>query len=307
MAERPRRLRPRGRCALKRAPGQDILVLNSASIIRALLVLGLVDELRILVVPAVDGLRFFPQGLASSAWRLLHHVLHRGGRPPLRLGGQSCAFRPRRATSAGTRASGAYGFSRSPAARVLLCRLVAPVRRPLRRPWCPGGRKSRRVRGTSTHGGGPEYGRDIADYEKENPNARQQHDEWKKQRGAGPGPQRRRGLPPALPGHRGPDPGAGGVKDPQGATKREAEGVKDEVAGTLKAGAGKVLRNEGLAAEGEAQRQAAGLQGTDPRQSGRAYRGPALRPGRSTGLAESDTHREEDRGRANAPAAIAWA
>ena len=46
------------------------------------------------------------------------------------------------------------------------------------------------------------------------------------------------------------------MKDPQGAAKREAEGVKDEVAGTLKAGAGKVLRNEGLAAEGDAQRQA---------------------------------------------------
>ena len=59
--------------ALKRAPGQDILVLNSASIIRALLDLGLVDDLRILVVPAVlgDGLRFFPQGLPSSTWALL--------------------------------------------------------------------------------------------------------------------------------------------------------------------------------------------------------------------------------------------
>ena len=45
------------------------------------------------------------------------------------------------------------------------------------------------------------------------------------------------------------------MKDPQGAATREAQGVKDEVAGTLKAGAGKVLRNEGLAAEGEAQRQ----------------------------------------------------
>ena len=31
--------------------------------------------------------------------------------------------------------------------------------------------------------------RDIADYEKENPNARQQQDEWKKQRAAGPGPE----------------------------------------------------------------------------------------------------------------------
>jgi dihydrofolate reductase len=59
--------------ALKRAPGQDILVLNSASIIRALLDLGLVDELRLLMVPAVvgDGLRFFPQGLSPSTWTLL--------------------------------------------------------------------------------------------------------------------------------------------------------------------------------------------------------------------------------------------
>jgi hypothetical protein len=28
-----------------------------------------------------------------------------------------------------------------------------------------------------------------------------------------------------------PDPGPGGVSDPQGAAKREGEGVKDEVAG----------------------------------------------------------------------------
>ena len=99
--------------------------------------------------------------------------------------------------------------------------------------------------------------RDIADYEKENPNARQQHDEWRKQRAA-------RGQDPndaeAYRQHEqaigAPDPGAGGVKDPQGAAKREGEGAKDELAGALKAGAGKVLRKEGLAAEGEAQRKA---------------------------------------------------
>jgi uncharacterized protein YjbJ (UPF0337 family) len=99
--------------------------------------------------------------------------------------------------------------------------------------------------------------RDVSDYEKENPNARQQNDEWRKERAA-------RGQDPddaeAFRQHEqaigAPDPGAGGVKDAQGAAKREGEGVKDEVAGSLKAGAGKVLGNEGLAAEGEAQRQA---------------------------------------------------
>jgi uncharacterized protein YjbJ (UPF0337 family) len=99
--------------------------------------------------------------------------------------------------------------------------------------------------------------RDVSDYEKENPNARQQNDEWRKERAA-------RGQDPndaeAYRQHEqaigAPDPGAGGVKDPQGAAKREGEGVKDEVAGTLKTGAGKVLGNEGLAAEGEAQRKA---------------------------------------------------
>jgi uncharacterized protein YjbJ (UPF0337 family) len=99
--------------------------------------------------------------------------------------------------------------------------------------------------------------RNIEDYEKENPNVRQQNDEWRKERVA-------RGQDPndaeAFRQHEmaigAPDPGTGGVKDPQGAAKRESEGVKDEVAGTLKTAAGKVLRNEGLEAEGEAQRKA---------------------------------------------------
>lgn len=99
--------------------------------------------------------------------------------------------------------------------------------------------------------------RDISDYEKENPNARQQNDEWRKQRAA-------RGEDPndadAYRQHEqaigAPDPGTGGVKDTQGAAKREAAGTKDELAGSLKAGVGKILRNDGLAAEGEAQRQA---------------------------------------------------
>ena len=99
--------------------------------------------------------------------------------------------------------------------------------------------------------------RDIKDYEQENPNARQQQDEWKKQRAArGQDPNDAEAYRQHSQAIGAPDPGAGGVKDPQGAAKRETEGVKDEVAGTLKAGAGKVLRNEGLAAEGEAQRQA---------------------------------------------------
>ena len=98
--------------------------------------------------------------------------------------------------------------------------------------------------------------RDIKDYEQENPNARQQHDEWKKQRAArGQDPNDAEAYRQHSQAIGAPDPGAGGVKDPQGAATREAQGVKDEVAGTLKAGAGKVLRNEGLAAEGEAQRQ----------------------------------------------------
>ena len=99
--------------------------------------------------------------------------------------------------------------------------------------------------------------RSISDYEKENPNARQQQDEWKKQRAArGEDPNDAEAYRQHEQAIGAPDPGAGGVKDPQGAAKRETTGVKDEVAGTLKAGAGKVFRNEGLAAEGEAQRQA---------------------------------------------------
>jgi uncharacterized protein YjbJ (UPF0337 family) len=99
-------------------------------------------------------------------------------------------------------------------------------------------------------------GRKIEDYEKENPNVRQQNDEWRKERVA-------RGQDPndaeAFRQHEqaigAPDPGAEAIKDPQGAAKREREGVKEEVAGTLKSAAGKFLRNEGLAAEGESERK----------------------------------------------------
>ncbi|WP_264159309.1 dihydrofolate reductase family protein [Actinomadura rudentiformis] len=57
--------------SLKAAPGRDILVLNSASIIQALLKADLVDELYLTVVPVTlgGGLRLLPNDHAS-AWRL---------------------------------------------------------------------------------------------------------------------------------------------------------------------------------------------------------------------------------------------
>ena len=59
--------------ALKQAPGRDILVLNSASIIQALLAADLLDELRLNVLPAVvgGGLRLLEEGLPRSAWQLV--------------------------------------------------------------------------------------------------------------------------------------------------------------------------------------------------------------------------------------------
>jgi uncharacterized protein YjbJ (UPF0337 family) len=100
-------------------------------------------------------------------------------------------------------------------------------------------------------------GRTISDYEKENPHARQQNDEWRKQRAArGEDPNDAEAYRQHEQAIGAPDPGAGGVSDPQGASRREAEGTKDELVGSLKAGAGKLLRNEGMAAEGEAQKQA---------------------------------------------------
>jgi dihydrofolate reductase len=58
---------------LKQAPGRDILVLNSASIIQALLAADLLDELRLNVLPAVvgGGLRLLHEGLPRSAWQLV--------------------------------------------------------------------------------------------------------------------------------------------------------------------------------------------------------------------------------------------
>jgi dihydrofolate reductase len=58
--------------ALREAPGRDILVINSASIIQALLQAGLIDDLRFVVVPVLlgGGLRLFTEGLPNSAWSL---------------------------------------------------------------------------------------------------------------------------------------------------------------------------------------------------------------------------------------------
>ena len=59
--------------ALKAAPGRDILVLNSASIIQALLRADLVDELRLNVLPAAvgGGLRLLAEGLPRTDWQLV--------------------------------------------------------------------------------------------------------------------------------------------------------------------------------------------------------------------------------------------
>jgi dihydrofolate reductase len=58
--------------ALRDAPGRDILVINSASIIQALLQARLIDDLRFVVVPVLlgRGLRLFTEGLPNSAWSL---------------------------------------------------------------------------------------------------------------------------------------------------------------------------------------------------------------------------------------------
>ena len=58
--------------ALKAAEGRDILIVNSASIIRALLDADLVDEMRLILVPVVvgGGLRIFADGLPRSEWHL---------------------------------------------------------------------------------------------------------------------------------------------------------------------------------------------------------------------------------------------
>jgi dihydrofolate reductase len=63
-------------------------VLNSASIIRALLDVGLVDERQLWVLPTTlgSGLRFFPEGLAPSTWQLMSVVTFLTGAVGLRYG-----------------------------------------------------------------------------------------------------------------------------------------------------------------------------------------------------------------------------
>jgi dihydrofolate reductase len=50
---------------LRQAPGRDVLVINSASVIAELLRLDLVDDLRLAIVPVLvgGGLRLFPDGV----------------------------------------------------------------------------------------------------------------------------------------------------------------------------------------------------------------------------------------------------
>jgi dihydrofolate reductase len=67
--------------ALKREEGRDIMVVNSASIIHALLRADLVDELRLMVVPLVwgSGLRIFPDGIPRTEWDLASSANLPGG------------------------------------------------------------------------------------------------------------------------------------------------------------------------------------------------------------------------------------
>jgi dihydrofolate reductase len=56
---------------LKAEPGRDILVLNSATLIQSMLAAGLVDDLRLVIVPVLlgGGLRLLPDGV-SGGWDL---------------------------------------------------------------------------------------------------------------------------------------------------------------------------------------------------------------------------------------------
>ena len=67
--------------ALKREDGRDIMVVNSASIIHALLEADLVDELRLMMVPLVwgGGLRIFPDGIPRTEWDLASSAHLPGG------------------------------------------------------------------------------------------------------------------------------------------------------------------------------------------------------------------------------------
>ena len=67
--------------ALKREDGRDMMVVNSASIIHALLAADLVDELRLMMVPLVwgGGLRIFPDGIPRTEWDLASSAHLPGG------------------------------------------------------------------------------------------------------------------------------------------------------------------------------------------------------------------------------------
>lgn len=57
---------------LKAEPGRDILVSNSATLIQSMLAAGLVDDLRMAIVPVLlgGGLRLLPDGVSAS-WDLV--------------------------------------------------------------------------------------------------------------------------------------------------------------------------------------------------------------------------------------------
>jgi uncharacterized protein YjbJ (UPF0337 family) len=98
--------------------------------------------------------------------------------------------------------------------------------------------------------------KDISQIEPENPNVRQQNDEWRKQRvQRGQDPNDAEAFRQHVQAIGAPDPGQEKIADPKGAAAREAAGTKNEAVGSLKKVAGKVLGNEQMAAEGEAQRQ----------------------------------------------------
>jgi dihydrofolate reductase len=62
---------------LRGTPGRDILVVNSASVIQALLRADLIDDLRFVVVPTLlgGGLRLFEEGIPASTWALVQSTV----------------------------------------------------------------------------------------------------------------------------------------------------------------------------------------------------------------------------------------
>ncbi|WP_020673026.1 dihydrofolate reductase family protein [Amycolatopsis nigrescens] len=66
--------------ALRQAAGRDVLVINSASVIQALLRADLVDDLRLAVVPVLvgGGLRLLPDGVSTAFGTVGVTVLRHG-------------------------------------------------------------------------------------------------------------------------------------------------------------------------------------------------------------------------------------